>query len=89
MRRLRTLQGLDDPFDPMVVSADVGLSKSSPGLFELALALVPSEPAQTAFIDNDLENVARATACGIQGIHFDESKNDVSGLAESLRSRFA
>jgi putative hydrolase of the HAD superfamily len=89
MRRLRTLQSLDDPFDPMVVSADVGLFKSSPGLFELALALVPSEPAQTAFIDNDLSTSRVQLNAALKGFTSTIRRNDASRLAESLRSRFA
>lgn len=88
IRRLRAVQRLDDTFDPIVVSAVVGLSKSSPALFEHALAAAGSQASRTVFIDNDAGNVAVAAALGIHAVHFDDARNDVAGLAADLRRRF-
>jgi putative hydrolase of the HAD superfamily len=88
IRRLRSVQGLDDLFDPILVSAECGLSKSSPAFFEHALAIVASDAAQTLLIDNDGGNIAVAVSCGLHAIHFDDTTNDVAGLRATLRSRF-
>ena len=88
MRRVRALYRLDDLFDPIVVSAEVGLSKSSPALFERALALASVRPDEAVFIDNDLDNVAVAVTCGIHGVHFDDARRDVNGLTERLAAEF-
>ncbi len=84
MRRLRVVQELDAHFDPIVVSAEVGRSKSSPALFEHALAGIGLIAGQTVFIDNDARNVAVAALLGMNAIHFDDAVNDVRGLADRL-----
>lgn len=88
MRRLTFVQGLDAHFDPIIVSADVGKSKSTPALFEHALARVGLVAAHAVFIDNDPRNVEVAALTGINAIHFDDAVNDVSGLAERLYRDF-
>lgn len=84
MKRLRALHRLDDLFDPIVVSAEAGMSKSSPALFEHALTRACVKAREAVFIDNDHDNVAVAAACGIHGVHFDDVQRDVRGLAERL-----
>lgn len=88
IRRLRRTQDLDAIFDPIVVSADVGCSKSSPGLFEHALSLAGATARETVFIDNDVDNVATAAALGIRAVHFDDAVNDVPGLEARLHDEF-
>jgi putative hydrolase of the HAD superfamily len=85
IRRLRAVQALDAVFDPIVVSAEVGASKSSPALFEHSLATVGLVATQTVFIDNDQRNVAVAASAGVHAIFFDDAVNDVGGLATRLR----
>jgi putative hydrolase of the HAD superfamily len=89
MRRLALVQRLDEVFDPIVVSAVEGVSKSSEALFERAMDAAAARPERAVFIDNDVANVAMAAACGMRAIHFDESRNDVEGLAARLRIEFA
>jgi putative hydrolase of the HAD superfamily len=89
MRRLRVVQALDACFDPIVVSAEVGESKSSPALFEHALAKIGLVAGQAVFVDNDPRNVAVATAVGMHAVHFEDAVNDVSGLAERLYRDYA
>ena len=88
MRRLIEVQRLDELFDPIVVSAAHGCSKSSGELFGRALALAQVQAARSVFIDNDEDNVAAAAACGMHAIHFDPVRNDVAALAARLRSDF-
>lgn len=88
MRRLRIVQKLDAHFDPIVVSADVGKSKSSPALFEHALARIGLLAERAVFIDNDPGNVAMAASIGMNAIHFDDALNDVSRLAVRLHQDF-
>lgn len=88
MQRLIALQRLGELFDPVVVSAAHGFSKSSRALLDRALAIAQVQAARSVFIDNDDENVAAAAACGIRAIHFDPGRNDVDGLAARLRGEF-
>lgn len=86
--RLRVVQALDEVFDPIVVSAEVGLSKSSHAFFGHALALACASAQETVFIDNDRGNVEVAASMGIHAIHFDDAANDVAGLAARLHREF-
>lgn len=88
MLRLRAVQHLDELFDPIIVSAQEGRSKSSGELFVRAMARAGAEPARSVFIDNDHANVAVAAGCGINAIHFDHASNDVAALARRLQSEF-
>lgn len=88
MLRLKTVLQLGELFDPIVVSAQEGVSKSCPDLFVRALAKARVQPERSVFIDNDHENVAVAAGCGMHAIHFDHSSNDVAALAARLRTEF-
>lgn len=88
MIRLTEVQQLNALFDPIVVSAAEGASKSSGALFETALAKTGVQASRSVFIDNDTENVAAATACGMHAIHFDHTSNDVDALARRLYRDF-
>jgi putative hydrolase of the HAD superfamily len=88
MRRLNSVQQLDQLFDPVVVSAAEGCSKSSRELFQIALAKAQVPAARSVFIDNDRGNVAVAAACGLHAIHFDHVRNDVAALAARLGRDF-
>lgn len=89
MRRLVAVQQLDDLFDPIVVSAAEGVSKESKALFDRALAAAGVRATRSLFIDNDPDNVAVASTCGLHAIHFDHVRNDVRGLATRLREEFS
>lgn len=65
-------------FDEIVISADVGLSKPDPKIFELMLERLGAEPAEAIFTDDNPKNVAGAETTGIKGVHFT--------TAESLRT---
>jgi len=88
MQRLRKMQGLDDLFDPIVVSADVGASKESEAIFRHALTLAGVDAAESVFIDNDEANTARARMAGMHAIDFDDRVNDVDALAAVLQREF-
>lgn len=88
MRRLRAVQSLDDLFDPIVVSADLGCSKDSESIFRHACALAGVEPRECVFIDNTPEHAARAASIGMHALHFDDGLNDVDALARRLTGEF-
>lgn len=86
--RLVARHALDSLFDPIVVSADCGSGKEDAAIFRHTLDLLGLPPQETVFIDNSARNLVAAGALGMHTVHFDDARNDVPGLAETLRLRF-
>lgn len=63
-------QGLFDPFLVTIFSHEVGVRKPDPTIYQLALDRLGSNPKQSVFIDDLLENVQAAISLGIHGIVF-------------------
>ncbi|WP_223253497.1 HAD family hydrolase [Chromobacterium amazonense] len=84
---LRALHGLDALFDPIVVSAEIGLVKTDGGMFEHALRLTGLRPAQCLFIDNSRRNLAVAATLGMATIFHDDERNDAQALRGALERR--
>jgi epoxide hydrolase-like predicted phosphatase len=65
------LQGrfqLCDRVDAFVVSAEVGIEKPDPRIYELAASLLGVAPWNCLFVDDDATNVGGAEAVGMTGI---------------------
>ncbi len=63
-------QKFDDAFDEMIISAEVGLMKPDPLIFQLALDKFGVAPAEAIFIDDFAPNVEAAREMGIHAIQF-------------------
>ena len=61
---------LDEAFDVVVISSEVGMMKPDPAIFELALKGLGASPAEAAFVDDTRLNVEAARKIGIHGIVF-------------------
>lgn len=83
MEHLRKHQGLDSLFNPIVVSADVGGTKRSQGIFPHALSRAAVAPNESIFIDNSEDNLVAARALGMHVVFHDE-KNDIASLVRQL-----
>jgi putative hydrolase of the HAD superfamily len=59
-----------DAFDPLIVSAEVGIAKPDPRIYRLALERLGVSPAEAAFVDDFEDNVAGARWVGMQAVHF-------------------
>jgi len=81
---LKQYQRLPEVFDPIVVSAEVRCTKTSPTIFERALSCSGVRPEDSVFIDNTRSNLIAPAALGMKTIYFDDEKNDVAGLARFL-----
>lgn len=68
--RLREERRLEERFDAVVVSCEVGCSKPQAAIYELTLARLGARPAETLFVDDREENVAAARALGLQALLF-------------------
>lgn len=62
-------------FDGAVISGEIHLIKPQAEFFKYAIAMHQMDPKQTAFIDDQPENIKAALECGITGIHCPKEKN--------------
>ncbi|MBC7954283.1 MAG: HAD-IA family hydrolase [Cytophagales bacterium] len=85
---LRTYQGLDALFDPIVVSSDVGSDKTSAAIFLHALNHLRVTPQEALFIDNSPGNLFAPQALGMNTVFFDDEENDVPALIDALKNKF-
>ncbi len=64
----RPLLPLDELFDLVVDSSEVGMRKPDPRIYRLVLSELSVEPERTVFLDDAPGNVAGAAAIGMQAI---------------------
>ena len=70
-----------DYFDGKVISADIGMIKPDPEIYEHLLNKFNLEAGTTLFIDDSKKNIAAAINKGIRVIHFKDAKS----LKEELK----
>ena len=76
-----------DVFDELVISAEVGLLKPAPRIYQLALERLGVAPQEAVFMDDFTENVAGARAVGMHAIHFRDSGQARADLEAVLDGR--
>jgi len=59
-----------DAFDKLIISAEVGLAKPDPRIYQLALEGLGVEASQAIFVDDFVENLEAASALGMHTVHF-------------------
>ncbi len=69
-RQLKETHGIDDLFDEVIVSADVGMAKPDPRIYALAARRLGLAPEECVFIDDLEPNVQAARDGGMAGVHF-------------------
>lgn len=67
---LRERYGIAHLFDPLVVSARVGLAKPDPAVYLLTAERAGVPPQACIFVDDHPKNAAAACEVGMLGIHF-------------------
>jgi len=78
--RLRELK-LNDLFDHVLISAEIGVMKPDPTAYRVALQTLGVAPNEAVFVDDSLPNVRAAQQLGIHAIH--------SRDCDDLRPEFA
>ena len=75
-RRLELEIGIHDLFDDIVCSAEVGMAKPEPAVFNLAAERLGLAPAECAFVDDWDKNIDAASAVGMQAALYSVDKGD-------------
>ena len=74
---------LADAFDVMVISAEEGIMKPDPRIYQIAIERLGVTAEASIFVDDVLENVRGAQALGMRGVHFqstEQAQRDVRRL---------
>lgn len=82
---VRKKSGLDNIFDSIIVSADVGCGKDDERIFYQAAESVEVRPEECVFIDNQRKNLVVPVRIGYKTIFYDHERNDVSALIKELQ----
>ena len=75
---------IDDAFDDLVISAEVGLAKPDPAIYNLALDRLDVEANQTVFVDDFTQNIAAAADLGMHAVHFNNPNQAVSDVNQLI-----
>jgi epoxide hydrolase-like predicted phosphatase len=73
---------LEELFDAVVISGDVGLHKPQPGIYELAAKRIGVDPSDCVFVDDLRENVEGAERAGMTGVLHRDPQATVARLEE-------
>ncbi len=74
-------KGLYKPFDPCIISCEVGLVKPEKEIYELLLKELKQEPSECLFVDDHESNIETAKSMGFCTILFKDNKQ----FAEELK----
>jgi epoxide hydrolase-like predicted phosphatase len=77
---------IDDAFDEIIISAEVGLAKPDPRIYQRVIADLDVVPAEAVFVDDFPENVAGASLQGLHAIHFNDSDQALRDLSHLLET---
>lgn len=72
--------GLNKISDEMIVSAEVGLRKPDKRFYKYALSHLNSEPHETLFVDDTLENIKAAKLLGIHTVLFIDASSAIQEI---------
>jgi epoxide hydrolase-like predicted phosphatase len=76
---------VDDAFDVMVISAEVGVLKPEPKIYQVALEELGVDAHESAFVDDTIGNIEAAIGMGMRGILF-RSHEQIMREVETLLS---
>jgi putative hydrolase of the HAD superfamily len=81
---LVNLWKIADGFDHIFISAEMGIAKPDPEIYQAVIAEIQKDPAELVFLDDFIENVNAARDEGWNAIHFRSREGALAELAEYL-----
>lgn len=79
MREWMTSQKIEDAFNILIISAEVGFAKPDPRIYQLALEKAGVSAEESIFVDDVEKNITACNALGMHGVHF---KNQPQAMQE-------
>ena len=84
-RYLETEFKIADAFDPLIVSAEVGVAKPDPRIYQLALERLGVDASAAVFVDDFEANVIGARWVGMQAVQFSSTQQAIAAVRGLLR----
>lgn len=78
--------GLEKLADHVIISAEVGLAKPDPAIYQLAADRLEAHPEECVFVDDMLENVEAAREVGMHAVHHTNTLQTLQQLGHLLES---
>lgn len=85
LRQTLKQERIEDAFDEVVISAEVGVMKPDSEIYRIALDRLGIEPQEAVFVDDSPANVEAATRLGMVGVQFTTSEALMHRLDELLK----
>lgn len=81
-----SMQGFinNDTFDVIVFSAEVGVQKPAPEIFERALSQLGIAPQEAIFVDDREKNIVGANQLGMHGVFFTDTQKAIEDIENLL-----
>ncbi len=73
-----------DAFDHIIISAEVGVAKPEPEIFQIALEQAGVRPEEAVFVDDFYVNIEGCEKVGMKGIHFKDAQTAIQQLKDLL-----
>lgn len=77
---------ISDAFDDIFISAEMGLAKPDPKIYQAVESELNKEPSELIFVDDFIENIEAARERGWNAVHFQSREGALAELAEYLDS---
>lgn len=81
---------IGDAFDCLVISAELGLIKPEPPIYQFTLDQLGVRPDQAVFVDDFIENIEAARKLGWQTVHFQtptQALNELNAILHASSDR--
>lgn len=80
LRDYITREKMIDAFDHIIISAEVGVAKPDPKIFQVALEKAGVSPNEAVFVDDFYVNIEGCEKVGMKGIHFKDAQTALAQL---------
>ena len=84
LREYVVREKMDDAFDHIIISAEVGVAKPEAKIFQIALEQAGVRPNEAVFVDDFYVNIEGCEKVGIKGIHFKDAESALEQLKTLL-----
>jgi len=84
LREYMVREKIDDAFDHMIISAEVGVTKPEASIYQFALEQLKVKAKEAVFVDDFLENIEACEKLGMKGIHFRDPESAIEQLKALL-----